>query len=243
MSVVGEAKGVFDLLSSGWTWLRDRRDPVRLQARRLIDAFEAYGIARQQIARVLPPEFALPPAAFSTPDLLKDKLSAPLLDWTAEYLALNRPWLDGLDVHPHRHINDHFSDTAYADWFRERLALAREVNRRLCMWAPYDLCNGIDEPGTFSVVYIEDSAGLDDLELSRYWLLSESWPIDHRPCLTRMASMAEVATTMGISVIGRVVQQKVLDDLERGRLLAPRAGERIGRSWYPPDFRLDVRAD
>ena len=65
MSVVGEAKGVFDLLTSGWSWLRDRLDPVRVQAQRLIDAFEAHGIARQQIARVLPPE--LPSGSIAAP--------------------------------------------------------------------------------------------------------------------------------------------------------------------------------
>ena len=49
------------------TTLNDPRlDPTRVQAKRLIASFEAYGIARQQIPRLLPAGLKLPNAAFST---------------------------------------------------------------------------------------------------------------------------------------------------------------------------------
>ena len=47
MSFVGEPTGVFGLLGKAWTLLRDRLAPTRAQAKRLIETFEAYGIARQ----------------------------------------------------------------------------------------------------------------------------------------------------------------------------------------------------
>ena len=75
MSILGEGKGIVDLLARGWTWVQERRDPVRAQAQRIIDAFEAHGIARQQIVRILPLELAIPPAALSTPDKLQDKVT------------------------------------------------------------------------------------------------------------------------------------------------------------------------
>lgn len=74
MSILGDGKSIVELLARGLTWVRERRDPVRAQAHRMIDAFEAHSIARQRIARVLPPELAVPPAALSTPDKLKDKV-------------------------------------------------------------------------------------------------------------------------------------------------------------------------
>lgn len=49
MSIVGEATGALGLLGKAWGWLRDRPDPARVQAQRLIQAFAAYDIARQQI--------------------------------------------------------------------------------------------------------------------------------------------------------------------------------------------------
>jgi hypothetical protein len=41
MSFVGEAMGVFGLLGKSWSLLRDRFDPARAQAKRLIHTFEA----------------------------------------------------------------------------------------------------------------------------------------------------------------------------------------------------------
>ncbi len=59
MSIVGEASGVFGLLEKAWNLLRDRLGPARAQAKRLIVTFEAYGVARQQIPRLLPAELKL----------------------------------------------------------------------------------------------------------------------------------------------------------------------------------------
>lgn len=47
MSFVGEATGVIGLLVKAWNLLRDHMDPARAQAKRLIETFEAYGIANQ----------------------------------------------------------------------------------------------------------------------------------------------------------------------------------------------------
>jgi hypothetical protein len=96
MSIVGEATGVFGLIEKGWRWLSDRMDPARAPAQRLMQAFEAYSIARQQIPRLLPDELKLPNAAFSTPEKLKDKVTPELLDWAAEHLALRRAWFAGV---------------------------------------------------------------------------------------------------------------------------------------------------
>ena len=32
MSILGDGKSVVDLLTRSWTWVQDRRDPVRAQA-------------------------------------------------------------------------------------------------------------------------------------------------------------------------------------------------------------------
>lgn len=98
MSVVEEATGVIGLLGKSWSWLEDRLDPARLSAKRLIAAFEAHGIARQQIIRLLPPHVLqskpeVTMADFSLPKKLKLRLSPPLLDWAVDYLNLQRAWL------------------------------------------------------------------------------------------------------------------------------------------------------
>lgn len=50
---------------------------------RLIKAFEAHGIARQPIGRVVPAEFARPMAKLLEPCEPEDRLSAQSLDWAA----------------------------------------------------------------------------------------------------------------------------------------------------------------
>lgn len=137
--IIGEAKSAIELVTTAWSWLVDRRDPVRLQCIRLIGAFEAHGIARQQIARVLPKELALPVATFSTPTVLKEHLIPQMLDWAADYLNLNRRWLDGLDEHPHVDVNGYKNEVVYMKWMQERIATNPAVHRRVHVLASQDL--------------------------------------------------------------------------------------------------------
>lgn len=236
MSILGDGKSIVDLLTRGWTWAQDRRDPVRAQAQRMIDAFEAHGIARQQIARILPPELAIPPASLSNADKLKDKVTPALLDWVAEYLALDRRWLDGVDARPHRRVDGYKNEGIYADWLRQRLEVAPAANRVLYVWTAEDPGPGETGGGSICLVYSEDSASLDDGSLSRYWLLSDQWPMDHGPCVASMLWVVGIARSLGILVVGRLVPAPVLRKLEAGRIFAPQAQAHSGRIWYPEDM-------
>lgn len=233
--MLSEAKGAVDLLSRGWDWLQDRRDPVRAQAKRLIDAFDAYGIAKQQIARVLPPALAMPPATMSTPSNLKDKVSPALLDWAADYLALNRAWFDGVDIQPHLLIEGYKDTAVYARWFRARLAAMPDVRRYLIVWKADSKPLGFDSRGPLCLVYVEDTEGLDGKEFSRYWLLSREWPLGHPPCVENMLEAVAIARSLDITVIGRIVPLPWLMKLESGRAFAPQVRDHTGELWYPED--------
>lgn len=231
-----EAKGAVDLLGRAWDWFQDRPDPVRAQAKRLIDAFDAYGIARQQIARVLPPALAMSPATMSTPSKLKDKVSPALLDWAADFLALNRAWFDGADVQPHRFI-DGYRDTAiYARWFRARLAEMPDLSRYLIVWKADSKPAGFDSRGPLCLAYVEDSEGLDGKEFSRYWLLSREWPLGHPPCVENMREVVAIARALDISSTGRIVPMRWLMKLEAGRAFVPQVRDHAGLLWYPEDM-------
>lgn len=236
MSILGEGKGIVDLLARGWTWVQDRRDPVRAQAQRLIDAFEAYGIARQQIARVLPPGSAIPPASLSSADKLKDKVTPALLDWAADYLALDRRWLDGVGARPHRRVDGYRNEGIYAEWLRQRLEVMPAADRVLFVWTAEDPVSGSTSGGPVCLVYSEESAWLDSSSLSRYWLLSDQWPIDHGSCVVSMLKVVGIARSLGILVVGRLVPASVLRKLEAGRIFAPQAQSRGGKLWHPVDM-------
>jgi hypothetical protein len=135
MAFVGDIKGVVDLAVAGWGWARNRMDPVRAQAQRMIDVFEAYGIARQQIARVLPADIQLSPFLFSNPDRLSEKITPRLLDWVAEYLAINRQWLDGIvGSAPHLRVNGYKNAGVFVNWLSARKNLNLPVDRTLYVW-------------------------------------------------------------------------------------------------------------
>ena len=67
MALFGEGKAIVDLLAHWRKWRKDSNDPARQQAERLIAAFEAYGVRRQQIARLMPESVALPSPLMSRP--------------------------------------------------------------------------------------------------------------------------------------------------------------------------------
>ena len=243
MSIWSEATGVLGLLGKGWGWLEDRLDPARLSAKRLITAFEAHGVRRQQIIRLLPPDVLqgkpeLTMADFSLPKKLKLKLSPALLDWAAVYLNVQRAWLDGVDVRPHV-VVDHYKQPAnYREWLQSRQAQAPEVFRSLCVW------KGVGQPlgeegcgtGPLCLVYRETVDGLDDMEFSRYWLLSNEWPLDHAPCVENMVAAVAVAQSLGILVTGRDVPLDKLLRLEAGKLLLPEVAAHCSALWHPEDL-------
>jgi len=235
MSFVGEATGVVGLLGKAWNLLRDRLDPAHTQAKRLIETFEAYGVARQQIPRLLPPELKLPNAAFSTPDKLKDKVTHQLLDWAADHLAIRRSWIDIGGEIPHLLVDHYKAPAGYRDWLANRLVVAPNVARYLSVWKP----QGQELPGGFGplcLIYEETTDGLDGKEFTRYWLLSDHWSLHHAPCLENLLAVIAVTRSLDIWVLGSDVPMTQLQQLEAGKRLIPDVAKRRRDKWHPEDL-------
>jgi hypothetical protein len=243
MSIISEATGVAGLLGKVWDWYQERRDPAYLSAKRFIASFEAHCVKRQQIIRLLPvpilqgkPELAM--ADFSSPTKLKSKLSPALLDWAAAYLNVQRAWLDGLEVRPHVVVNHYKQPARYREWLQARQHNVSNAHRLLCIWKGQGQPLGEDGCGVgpLCLVYEETEEGLDGMELSRYWLLSDEWPLDHAPSVENMVAAVAVAQSLGILVTGREVPLDKLVRLEAGDLLLPEAAA-LGRApWHPEDL-------
>lgn len=235
MSIVGEATGVFGLLGKAWNLLLDRLDPARAQAKRLIETFEAYGIARQQIPRILPPELKQPNAAFSTPGKLKDKVTPELLDWAADHLNISRSWLDNVDKMPHL-LEDHYKSPAgYLDWLTNRLEVAPNVSRYVAIWKSLgqEIPSGF---GPLCLIYQESTEGLDGSDFTRYWLLSDHWSLEHSSCLESLLAVITVTRSLGIWVSGSDIPIGMLQQLEAGKKLIPEVMKSPRGKWHPEDL-------
>lgn len=242
MSIVGEIAALFGLVGKlgswvgkGWVALRNRLDPAGAQAKRLIETFEAYGIARQQIPRILPPELKLPNAVFSTPDKLKDKLTPELLDWAADHLVISRSWMDKVDEMPHLLVDHYKYPAGYRDWLANRLEVATKVSRNLHVWKQLDQ----EIPGGYGplcLIYEESADGLDGSDFTRYWLLSDHWNLDHAPCLENLLAVIAVTRSLGIWVLGGEVSMGLLKQLESGKKLIPDIKKCQRKKWHPEDL-------
>jgi len=113
---------------------------------------------------------------------------------------------------------------------------ASVISTRLLVWASSDL-NAKPEPtGYLSIVYVEDGVGIDENVLSRYWTLSDQWPMDHRRCIESMLKVVQIGRSNDILIVGRTVDRKTLGSFENGRLFAPQVNSRARSMWYPEDL-------
>lgn len=90
--------------------------------------------------------------------------------------------------------------------------------------------------GPLCLVYEETSDGLDGMDCSRYWLLSDNWSLGHAPCVENMVAAIAVAQSLGILVTGHELPLDKLLRLESGKMLLPEAAVNIGGLWHPEDL-------
>jgi hypothetical protein len=229
-------KPMVDLCRKGFAAWKKRRNPAHAQAQRLLDAFAAHGVAGVQIPRLLPEALALPNAVFADPDELKKELTPRLLDWVADTLALRRSWLDGVDSQRHHRVQGYKQPSIYRDWLQQRQAFFPHVDRIIHVFVASKEPLGPQSTGPLCVAYGERFDMLDTQELSRYWLLSDHWRLDHPPCTVNLMALCAIATDLDIMVIGHVVKQEALTRLDDGQLFVPQALALDTHRWFPSDL-------
>jgi hypothetical protein len=229
-------KWLVDLCREGFAGWKKRRNPARAQAQRLLDAVAAHRVAGVQIPRLLPEALALPNAVFADADDLKDKLMPPLLDWAAETFALRRGWLDGVDPQRHHRVEGYKHPWIFRDWLKQRLALPLDGDRTIHVWVTSKEPLDLTSTGSLCIAYEERFGQLDEQDLSRYWLLSDHWRLDHSPCTVNLMALCAIATDLRIQVIGHVASQQALTRLDEGQLFVPTLLAHSSHRWFPTDL-------
>lgn len=244
LDLLGLMRTAADLLPRAWAGWQAHRDPVRTQATRALRAFEAHGIARTQIARMLPPEFPLPMTAFANPQSLREHLTPAFLDWVAEFFLLDRAWLDcvpGISPHsPYPHCFYKRPGELHR-WLQAHTA-GRPLDFALYVLKTEAGAPGAASRGDFALVLKELVPGLDEGAIARYRLLSDGAHFEHFPCCIDLLASCAVTDALSIKLRGLVVPDKQLRRLENGTMLIPEAMKKPQGFWHPDDL-LDGTRD
>lgn len=241
MEVFGIIKTVVDLLPRSVKWWRQRRDPVRAQAARVLEAFAAHDVKSQQIARLLPADIEVKSAAWSSADTLKDAVTPALLKWTAGTLALNPAWLDGERVCRHVVFTVHYKHPAQLfNWLRERYQRGDksqwEAGASLCVLCACDAPMTKTANGPLMLMLRETFAEVNGSERYRYTLLSEGWRLDHTPCTASLAAACAIAQHMHLPIHALTATARQLRALEEGKCFAGEVWTKAKARWHPDDF-------
>lgn len=232
MGVLSDAKVLADWLGKLFGWWEVRQDPIRAQAQRVLDVFAAHGVARTQISRLLPEQFAIPMMDFVSADKLSEHLIPALLDWIADYFALNRSWLDGLPVDPHQTIRCYKHPADFAAWLAEHQT-GEAFQFRLFVLKPTAKAINPNSNEIIVIVLEERITYLDDQSVCRYFIFDGNGPLDHYPVIRSLMGLCVVADRVRCQVKGRVVDETTCTAIEDGLLLIPLGLSKARISWEP----------
>ncbi|WP_139826412.1 hypothetical protein [Derxia lacustris] len=199
--------------------LKERKlaDPIRTQAQRVIDAFEAHDIPRQQIPYLLPNDQDIDMKFFSSADLLTEKINPRLIQFTAEILDLRREWLDGVDEHRHKSIHIYKRIDWATHWLKERRTVFNA-----CSTLHIFIVQADDtlphETGPILLVHEEALEPLHQLNISRYHLLSDIWDLEHPPCAETALALLALCETLGIPSMTHEVTIAQLESAANGSI-------------------------
>lgn len=232
MGVLSDAKVLADWLGKLFGWWKVRQDPIRAQAQRVLDVFEAHGVAQTQISRLLPEQFAIPMKDFASADKLSEHLTPAFLDWVAEYFALSRSWLDGLPGAPHQTICCYKHPADFATWLAEHRT-GEPFQFRLLVLKPSikPISPGSNE--NVVIVLEERITYLDDQSICRYFNFDGNGTLNHYPVIRSLMGLCVIAGRARCLVKGRVVEEKICTAIEDGHLLIPLRLSKARGAWEP----------
>lgn len=216
---------------------RERQQPLHRQASRFIEAFEAHGVARQQLPRLMPEPIRLTLQAVATPEALAVNLQLEHLDWAAETLALQREWFDAEGEQAHQVVGSVYKrPAAQHEWLANRTLALRDWHSALHVATQREFRDPAQAEGVFFVAYEECFGQLGNKSVSRYWYLSNGSRFSHAPCTIDLLTMLAIGECLGISAVGHVLPSKRIERAERGTLgLLPKVLSE-GRHWQPRDW-------
>lgn len=189
-------KDWIDLLLRLFAWINERRNPVRQQAVRVLETFEAHDVARTQINALLPETLRLPAYQWSSADQLKLTLRQEHIDWLNQQFALHQDWLTGRGESAHDHLFSYKSPERLHQWFQENRRPEGSLEFRLYLVTPDSREIGPGSQGYYALVLEQMD---EDLSASRrFYHLTQGANFEHGPSLVHLLQVLAIAHYHGV---------------------------------------------
>lgn len=221
MDAVQTINSLLGPVSRLFAWLQNRANPVRQQAARILQAFEAHGIQRTQINRLLPKNLQLLPFQLSDADELKKVLTQEHITWVANFFALEREWLDGTSDAANQLIFSYKSPRELDQWLTDRVLRAELGGqfRLHLITADVQPISPVSQ-GYFAVI-LEELFDTEDDYQSRYYHLTNGNHFEHPPCLLHLMQILAIANHYNLMLCRSVLPAVSLNELSHLNGLIP----------------------
>ncbi len=215
---------------------RDHVDSFRKEAQRIIDAFEAHDIPPNEVMRLLPEGLLEDPSVFGGAQTLKKHLSK-VSPWVQRTLRLDPAWLKGRTAVPHLRISSYKYLPALVEFLEARESESADMSRFTLYVFKQDVLPVEQSSGPLVIVLAEVFEEVDEVELTRFYYLSERLEFGHFHSMLNLMQILAFAHHYRVRVWGRVMKPNYIARLERGEgfITTLWRGE-ISGGWYPEDI-------
>lgn len=229
-------KDWIDLLQRLFTWISERRNPVRLQAARVLETFEAHGVARTEINALLPESLQLPAYQWSNADQLKLALRQAHLDWLNQQFDLDEGWLTGQSSSAHQQVFSYKSPGELHQWFLQHRRSEAGLAFRLYVITPDTREIRQDSRGYYALIL--EQVG-DDLPAGRrFYHLTEGGHFEHWPSLAHLQQVLAIAHYHGVILRRSQLASAPLYQLSHHKGLIPHCLDRCRPHPLEADHEL-----
>jgi hypothetical protein len=231
--VLGEINAAVSLIERLSRWV-SRKPPPETVAGRFFRLFEAHGVHRNQISRVI--GNGLTPAHLQSDQALMPVLSDELLDSAASLFAIRREWLDGASdqIYP---LHDFYKQAEAFVEFIEGLRGQETASLRGVV-----LSSSSNRHEETALVVLEQEVGaVGDQAIHRYYFC-HNWFFNYWKSRAYLAACVASAWKRDVNLIGREVPIDFIRKYSNGtRFLEYRLDGALptsGTPWYPEDMVL-----
>ena len=219
-------------------WWTERRNPVATLPGRVLQVFDAHGVQRTQIPRVLGKESGLRIEDLLSEKTLLPKLDTVLLNKIADMFGVRLEWLENGESPIYPYLGFYKNLPEFAAWARELRKKWPDVG--YFVLKPKDL-DPLDKSadGDVVVVFRACIANLGDKSIYRYFPFTEDYPWNHTPARLHLKGMCLICWGLNIYPFCRStsteVIQRMLGGAEFPELLLAKT---FGRQWHLDDYIL-----